>query len=106
MTDTIKNIQTLEIDFTDDFWKDYSKICKDLISHLLKKNRQQRLNIEETKNHLFFREIAVDRMNASHRHHRQKTQKKIAEEYLQTYIEPKTRLKERKFELDPIEKKC
>lgn len=45
-------------------------------------------------------------MNASHRHHRQKTQKKIAEEYLQTYIEPKTRLKERKFELDPIEKKC
>ena len=73
MTDTIKNVQTLEIDFTDDCWKNYTKICKDLISHLLKKNRQERLNIEETKNHLFFREFSKDGMNVSHRHHRQKT---------------------------------
>lgn len=57
MVDTIKNIQTLEVDFVDDCWKDFSKLCKDLISHLLKKDRKERLNIEETRKHLFFKEI-------------------------------------------------
>lgn len=40
MLDTIKKIQNEEVEFSDDNWKDYSKICKDLISHLLKKNRK------------------------------------------------------------------
>ena len=65
----------------------------------MKKNRKERLNVEETNNHLFFSEKIMDGMNLSHCQHREKTEKKIAEEYLQTYIIPNSR-KQKKYSND------
>lgn len=46
MADTIKNIQTLDVDFKEEVWGDYSKICIDLIAHLLKRDKKERLSAE------------------------------------------------------------
>lgn len=56
ISDTIENISKKKIDFESDCWSSYNTFARDLVNHLLARNKKERLTAAEARKHLWFKE--------------------------------------------------